>query len=214
MAFCTQIFLVFAISFFLTTLPSKAYKNYPTPSPALSPQQSSSSSSSSSSTTASSSVSASASTSASSLSILTASVTSATTFEIPKNIPVVSTGDVSIFVKAIMDATMSKTDEFISKVIDKRLAEPNTDIYAKDCLETCKSVFEDAKDAMKRTEEDVKAGNMYKANVDVSAMSTNIDTCNECATSIYGFDPEFKKFDNWAQGIASDCLDKITGQSS
>ncbi|XP_009770899.2 uncharacterized protein [Nicotiana sylvestris] len=113
-----------------------------------------------------------------------------------------------------MDATMSKTDEFISKVIDKRLAEPNTDIYAKDCLETCKSVFEDAKDAMKRTEEDVKAGNMYKANVDVSAMSTNIDTCNECATSIYGFDPEFKKFDNWAQGIASDCLDKITGQNS
>ncbi|KAK4377806.1 hypothetical protein RND71_004102 [Anisodus tanguticus] len=101
-----------------------------------------------------------------------------------------------------MDATMSKTDAFIANVIERRLADPRTDDYAKDCLETFKSVYQDAVDAMKRTEEDVQARNYYKANVDVSAMS------------IYGDDTEFKKFDNWAQGIASDCLDKITNQSN
>nr|AAD02549.1 PGPS/D7 [Petunia x hybrida] len=209
MAFYTQILLVFAISFFLATLSSEASYNYPnsysqSPSPALSLEESD---------TASASASSSSSMSSSLSTPLTTAVSS-TTFEIPKNIAIASTGDVSIFVKATMDATMAKTDEFITKVIDKRLADPKLDIYAKDCLETCKYVFEDAVDAMKRTEEDVKAGNYYKANVDVSAMSTNIDTCNECATSIYGDDPVFTKFENWAQGIASDCLAKITGQSS
>ncbi|KAK4345845.1 hypothetical protein RND71_036021 [Anisodus tanguticus] len=213
MAIYNQIILVFTISLFLTTLPSKAYNNYPNPSqshgPALSPLYQSSSSSSSSSSSFSSSSSASASSSAS----LSASVASKTTFEIPKNIPLV-TGDVNVYIKSIMDTTMSKTDAFIANVIERRLADPRTDAYAKDCLETCKSVYQDAVDAMKRTEEDVQARNYYKANVDVSAMSTNIDTCNECAATIYGDDTEFKKFDIWAQGIASDCLDKITNQTN
>ncbi|MCD9644039.1 hypothetical protein HAX54_032011 [Datura stramonium] len=206
MAFYSQIILVFAISLFLTTLPSKAYNAYSNPY-----QSSSSSSSSSSSASASATFSSSSSVSTPSLSLLSSSKK---TFETPKNVPSISASDVSAYIKSIMDATMSKTHLFIVNVIEKRLADPNTDIYAKDCLETCKSVYHDALDAMKRTEEDVKARNYYKANVDVSAMSTNIDTCNECATSIYGEDTDFKKFDNWAQGIASDCLEKITAKSN
>ncbi|XP_059298177.1 uncharacterized protein LOC132050848 [Lycium ferocissimum] len=216
MAIYNQILLVFIISLFLTTLPSNAYNNYPKPSkshgPAPSPPHQPSPPSPSSSSSSSSSFSSSASASLSSS--LSGSVGSKKTFESTKNIPSVSTGDVSVYVKAIMDATMSKTDSFIANVIEKRLKDPKTDVYAKDCLETCKSVYQDAVDAMKRTEEDVKAKNYYKANVDVSAMSTDIDTCNECAATIYGEDSEFKKFDNWAQGVYSDCLDKITSQSN
>ncbi|KAH0723461.1 hypothetical protein MTR67_045903 [Solanum verrucosum] len=110
----------------------------------------------------------------------------------------------------MMEATMTKTEEFIANVIEQRLEEPDTDIYATDCLETCKSVYQDAVDAMKKAEEDVKAKDYYKANLDISAMTTDIDTCNECAISIYGEDTEFRQFDNWIQGVASECLEKIS----
>lgn len=188
MAFYNQFFIVFTISLFLTTLPSKAYNNQPkSHAPSYAPIKSSSSSSSSS------------------------SVASKATIEIPKNIPnVPNTRDVSIFINSMMEATMAKTEEFIANVIEQRLEEPYTDIYATDCLETCKSVYQDAVDAMKKAEEDVKAKNYYKANLDISAMSTDIDTCNECAISIYGDETEFRQFDNWIQGVASECLEKIT----
>ncbi|CAN4109428.1 unnamed protein product [Withania somnifera] len=110
----------------------------------------------------------------------------------------------------MMEATAAKTEEFIADVIEQRLEDPDMDIYATDCLETCKSVYQNAMDAMKKAEEDVKAKDYYKANVDISAMSTDVDTCNECAVSIYGDDSEFRQFDNWIQGVAGDCLEKIT----
>uniref|UniRef100_A0A3Q7IL65 Pectinesterase inhibitor domain-containing protein n=1 Tax=Solanum lycopersicum TaxID=4081 RepID=A0A3Q7IL65_SOLLC len=106
--------------------------------------------------------------------------------------------------------TMGKTEEFIVNVIEQRLEEPDTDIYATDCLETCKSVYQDAVDAMKKAEEDVKSKEYYKADLDISAITTDIDTCNECAVSIYGEDTEFRQFDNWIQGVATECLDKIS----
>nr|GMD82772.1 uncharacterized serine-rich protein C1E8.05-like [Ipomoea batatas]GMD93350.1 uncharacterized serine-rich protein C1E8.05-like [Ipomoea batatas]GME02149.1 uncharacterized serine-rich protein C1E8.05-like [Ipomoea batatas] len=66
--------------------------------------------------------------------------------------------------------------------------------------------------AMKKTMEDVNEGNLYKANVDVSAMASHADTCKECMRQVYGDDdPEFKKFEAWIDGVTDDCLNKITG---
>ncbi|KAK6778802.1 hypothetical protein RDI58_025520 [Solanum bulbocastanum] len=186
MAFFNKIIIVFTISLFLTTIPSKAYNIQPKPhAPSHAPIKPSSSSSS--------------------------YVASKGTIEIPKNIPTVpNTRDLSVFINSMMEATMTKTEEFIANVIEQRLEEPDTDIYATDCLETCKSVYQDAVDAMKKAEEDVKAKDYYKVNLDISAMTTDIDTCNECAISIYGEDTEFRQFDNWIQGVASECLEKIS----
>ncbi|KAM3288401.1 pectinesterase inhibitor 10-like [Capsicum chacoense] len=251
MAFYNQIFLVFAISLFLTTLPSKATFFFPRFQ--ASPLSSSKSSSSSSSpytetlppkgynvpksqepppsklySPSSSSYKKplppkgykipksqapllSPSKSSSSFS---SSSAYKKTIEIPKrSTPVTSNGDVSIFINSVMEATMAKTEEFISTVIEQRLEDPETDIYATDCLETCKEVYQDAVDAMKKAEEDCKVKNYYKANVDISAMMTDIDTCNDCAISVYGDDSEFKEFDNWIHGVGSDCLEKIATHS-
>lgn len=116
-------------------------------------------------------------------------------------------------VGSLMVSSISKTEDFVNKVVEKRLARI-VDAYKKDCLETCKEVYEDAVDAMKETLEDVNEGNYYKANVDVSAMSSNMETCKECVNAIYGQDPEFTKFDNWAQAIIEDALTRITSVSS
>ncbi|RAL44651.1 hypothetical protein DM860_003410 [Cuscuta australis] len=129
------------------------------------------------------------------------------------SVPVVKdTPAVNMFVQSAMVASMSKTEDFIHDVIEKRLKDPNTDGVRKECLKMCKDVYEDSMKAMKKTVEDTKDGNLYKANVDMSAMSTDIDTCKDCMGHVYNKnDPEFKKFSAWIDGMANDCLDKITG---
>ncbi|XP_055815338.1 uncharacterized protein LOC129885162 [Solanum dulcamara] len=124
---------------------------------------------------------------------------------------VVPSDNVPSFVKASMVGTMSKTKEFIQNVIDKKLAiSAKLDHYHKDCLETCKEVYEDAIDAMKKATQDVKQENFYKANVDISAMYSFLETCHDCVVETKENDVAFQKFENWAKGIASDCLDKVS----
>ncbi|XP_009599569.1 uncharacterized protein [Nicotiana tomentosiformis] len=192
MALQTQTMLVgIAISFFLSILPSKAYEYSST---SLSPSPSLDSSSDSSSVSSSSS--------------------QIQIFDIPTKPLVAKASDIPSLVKASMVGTMTKTEEFIKNVIDKRLANKKMDSYHKDCLETCKEVYEDAMDSMTKATEDVNLGNYFKANVDISAMTSFIETCKDCAAEMYGDDPAFQKFQNWAEGIASDCLDKVAGASS
>lgn len=74
-------------------------------------------------------------------------------------------------------------------------------------------MYEDAIHAMKRTLEDVNEGDYYRANVDVSAIGSNMETCIECA-KIYGDDPQFTKFDNWSHSIIVDVLSRISSLSN
>ncbi|KAL2503143.1 UBX domain-containing protein 4-like [Forsythia ovata] len=111
-----------------------------------------------------------------------------------------------------MKATADKLEKFISTVVEKRLKDPKTDESDKECLQQCQEVYESALDAIQKSVEDVSSGDFFKANVDVSAFSTNIDTCDECFSGM--IDPEFQKFDDWARGVASDCLDKIVKYSN
>ncbi|XP_031128909.1 uncharacterized protein LOC116030698 [Ipomoea triloba] len=130
-----------------------------------------------------------------------------------KSVPTVKdTPAVNMFVQSTMQKSMTKTENFIDDVIEKRLADPGTDAETKDCLNTCKESYALSMNAMKKTMEDVNDGNLYKANVDVSAMASHADTCKECMRQVYGDDdPEFKKFEAWIDGVTDDCLNKITG---
>lgn len=130
-----------------------------------------------------------------------------------KSVPTVKdTPAVNMFVQSTMQKSMTKTENFIDDVIEKRLADPGTDAETKDCLNTCKESYALSMSAMKKTMEDVNEGNLYKANVDVSAMASHADTCKECMRQVYGDDdPEFKKFEAWIDGVTDDCLNKITG---
>ncbi|KAK4380676.1 hypothetical protein RND71_002538 [Anisodus tanguticus] len=135
-------------------------------------------------------------------------------FDVPQNVPKIDvpSENVPSFVKASMVGTMSKTKEFIQNVIEKRLAfSAKMDHYHKDCLETCKEVYEDAIDAMKKAIQDVEEENFYKANIDIGAMYSFIETCHDCIVDTNEKDdPAFQRFQKWAQGIASDCLEKVT----
>ncbi|CAH9127729.1 unnamed protein product [Cuscuta epithymum] len=121
---------------------------------------------------------------------------------------------VNKFVHSMLVASVRKTDNFISNVIQKRLSDPSADSYTKDCMQTCKEVYEDSVGAMKKTMEDIQDGNYFKANVDVSAMSNDADTCKECVKQVIGDDPEFEKFSKWVDGVVDACLGKITGINS
>lgn len=108
----------------------------------------------------------------------------------------------SQYLKAHMTAAVNQVELFLANEVEKRLNDPATNAPAKECLIVCKEVYESAVDAMKTGMESVSERDFFKANMDVSAFTTNIDTCNECFK-------EFQKFDDWAKGVGGDCLDKI-----
>nr|XP_016462975.1 PREDICTED: uncharacterized protein LOC107786054 [Nicotiana tabacum] len=105
-------------------------------------------------------------------------------------------------------------EDFLDSVVEKRLSDPAADPFAKDCLLLCKQVYENADDAMKKPIEDVNRGSYYSANVDLSALTTDLETCIDCIKEIYGDDQEFMSFDDWAGKITEDALEKIVGFSS
>ena len=111
------------------------------------------------------------------------------------------------YLKAHMTSAANKVELFLSNEVDKRLSDPATSESEKQCLLVCKEVYESAVDAMKTGMESISSGDFMKANFDVSAFTTNIDTCDEC------FD-DFKDFDGWAKGVGGDCLDKIVKYSN
>ncbi|XP_060178339.1 uncharacterized protein LOC132608319 [Lycium barbarum] len=121
---------------------------------------------------------------------------------------------VNHYVDKLMENTVSKTEQFIDNVVEKRLSDPAADAFGKDCLLVCKEVYENAVYAMKKTIDDVDRGFYYSANVDLSALSTDLDTCMDCVKEIYGEDQEFIKFDKWAEQVTNDAMEKIVGFSS
>ncbi|KAK4725226.1 hypothetical protein R3W88_028005 [Solanum pinnatisectum] len=121
---------------------------------------------------------------------------------------------VNNYVDSLMETTVTKTEQFLNNVVEKRLTDPAADAFVKDCLLVCKEVYENAVDAMKKTMVDVDSGAYYSANVDLSALSTDLETCMDCVKEIYGDDQEFIKFDDWAGKVTVDAMEKIVGFSS
>ncbi|KAH0728988.1 hypothetical protein KY289_000176 [Solanum tuberosum] len=121
----------------------------------------------------------------------------------------VDKANVKNVVTSLMVSSIAKTEEFLKTIILTRLAIA-IEAPKKSCLKTCKEVYENAVDAMKSTLKEVNEGNYYEANVDVSAVGSNMETCKDCINEIYGDDPEFTKFDNWSHGVIVDASYRIT----
>ncbi|KAG6412130.1 hypothetical protein SASPL_124799 [Salvia splendens] len=110
----------------------------------------------------------------------------------------------SRYLTAHMSAAANKVEQFVATEVEGKLKDPATVASARDCLELCKEVYESAADSMKKAVKSVSTGDFIKANFDVSAFGTDIDTCKE-ECSIAGFET----FEKWAEDVASDCLDRI-----
>ncbi|KAD4180472.1 hypothetical protein E3N88_29063 [Mikania micrantha] len=109
------------------------------------------------------------------------------------------------FASKKLQAVERKINEF-KTVLKNRLANPKTSKAVKTCLNQCQDNFEDAIDGVKTSIESIGKHDLPKANVDVSAISTDVDTCNDCFIEMVGEDPEIKAFDDWVRGITGDCL--------
>lgn len=108
---------------------------------------------------------------------------------------------------------MQKTREYLQG-IEMQVKDPATSESTLGCLKVCKDVYEAALDDMKKTIEDMESENYYKVNMDISSISTNMDTCNTCYRETAGEDLEVKKFSDWIMGINNDCLDKLETTTS
>nr|XP_043627853.1 uncharacterized protein LOC122599413 [Erigeron canadensis] len=104
-----------------------------------------------------------------------------------------------------LQAVEHKISEF-KAVLKKRLADPKTSEPIRECLSQCQENFEDAIDGVKSSIESIDKKNIPKANIDVSAVSTDVDTCNDCFIEMIGEDKEIKAFDDWVRGVTGDCL--------
>ncbi|KAL8509526.1 hypothetical protein ACS0TY_016658 [Phlomoides rotata] len=111
------------------------------------------------------------------------------------------------YLMAHMTSAANKVELFLSNEVEKKLSDPSTSESDKQCVSVCKEVYESAVDAMKTGIASVSSGDFMKANFDVSAFTTDIDTCDDC------FDG-FNDFDGWAKGVGGDCLDKIVKYSN
>lgn len=109
----------------------------------------------------------------------------------------------SRYLTALMSAAAYKVEQFLAEEVEAKLQDPATAGSDKECLSICKEVYESAVESMKSGVESVAAGEFVKANFDVSAFNTDVDTCSDCGSG------GFEKFDQWAKGIAGDCLDRI-----
>ena len=112
------------------------------------------------------------------------------------------------FIVSTMRIASHKAEEFL-KNIDEHAKNPATSGITRECLQECKDVYEAAMDDMKNTIDDVKSENYYKANVDLSAILTNVDTCRDCYREMIGKEPNANNFDAWVMGVTSDCLQKL-----
>ncbi|XP_047965292.1 uncharacterized protein LOC125209752 [Salvia hispanica] len=127
------------------------------------------------------------------------------TAEAPESNNIINKGAMdSHYLTAHMSAAANKVEQFVATEVEGKLKDPATVASARDCLELCKEVYESAADSMKKAVKSISTGDFIKANFDVSAFSTDIDTCKEeCSIA------EFETFDKWAQDVAGDCLDRI-----
>ncbi|KAL8223333.1 hypothetical protein R6Q57_018808 [Mikania cordata] len=140
-------------------------------------------------------------------------VTCKNTHSAPKPTPVGIKGtvpgqkaDVANMVAKQMQAIEKKINEFNAS-LKKRTNKHKPSSRSRECISECDEVFGAAIDDIKKTLDSLKSLNLVKANFDVSAVATNVDTCNDCFNEmVKGGDPEVKKFGDWVQKLTGDAL--------
>lgn len=118
-----------------------------------------------------------------------------------------SQSNVAKIVSKQMQVVEKKIFEF-NELLKKRM-EPGTEHGTKECVSECDEVFGAAIDDIKKTLDSLESENLMKANFDISAVSTNVDTCNDCFDEMVGGDSEVKKLGDWVRKITGDALEDL-----
>ncbi|KAK9060805.1 hypothetical protein SSX86_021511 [Deinandra increscens subsp. villosa] len=114
--------------------------------------------------------------------------------------------EVASMVAKQMQGVRKKIDEFNAS-LKKRLNNPKSPPRTRECVSQCDEVFGAAIDDIKKTLDSLKSQNLVKANFDVSAVATNVDTCADCFNDMgKGGDAEVKKLCDWVRKITGDAL--------
>ncbi|KAI3711568.1 hypothetical protein L1987_70107 [Smallanthus sonchifolius] len=114
--------------------------------------------------------------------------------------------DVANMVAKQMQAVEKKINEFNASLKKRPKNPKSSSPRSRECISECDEVFGAAIDDIKKTLDSLKSLNLVKANFDVSAVATNVDTCNDCFNDMgKGGDPEVK-FGDWVRKITGDAL--------
>ncbi|GJZ60236.1 nascent polypeptide-associated complex subunit alpha-like protein 2 [Tanacetum coccineum] len=78
---------------------------------------------------------------------------------------------------------------------------------AKKCCDQCQENLDDAIDGVKVSTESINKQDLAKANVDISGIATDIQTCNDCFVN--GEDKDVRPFNWWAKGAIEECINSL-----
>ncbi|KAI3802860.1 hypothetical protein L1987_31005 [Smallanthus sonchifolius] len=116
-------------------------------------------------------------------------------------------GDVAMVIKQ-MHKIEKKINEFNAS-LKTRMDNPGSSPGSHECVLECDEVLGAAIDDIKKTLDSLEKQNLVKANFDVSAVSTNVDTCNDCFEEMVGGDPKARKLSDWVQKTTGDALETL-----
>ncbi|GJR08830.1 cytidine deaminase 1-like protein [Tanacetum coccineum] len=117
-------------------------------------------------------------------------------------------GGVANKVAKKMKAVEKKISEF-NDSLKKRIDSPGSSHGTQECVSECDEVFGAALDDIKNTLESLESQNLMKANFDVSAVATNVDTCTDCFKEMVGGDEEVEKLGDWVRKTTGDALEAL-----
>ncbi|KAJ0495677.1 putative pectinesterase inhibitor domain-containing protein [Helianthus annuus] len=100
-----------------------------------------------------------------------------------------------------------KIVEFKS-VLAKREGQPGS-AESKKCLKQCQGNLDDAIDGVKKGIESINKQDLDKANVDISGVATDIETCNDCFVEAADEDKDINAFNLWIKGVTKECLGNL-----
>ncbi|KAJ9538478.1 hypothetical protein OSB04_031211 [Centaurea solstitialis] len=115
-------------------------------------------------------------------------------------------GDAASVVTKKMEEIKTMVTEF-SASLKKRNANPDPGI--KKCFSECDEVMLSALDDIEKALNSVKSQDFAKANFDISAVMTNVDTCGDCFVESGGEDAETKKLITQVQKLTGEALDAL-----
>ncbi|KAI3754195.1 hypothetical protein L1987_53973 [Smallanthus sonchifolius] len=92
--------------------------------------------------------------------------------------------------------------------LTKREASPKSDA-SKKCISQCQGNLDDATDGIKKGIESINKQDLSKANVDISGVATDIETCSDCFVEADEEDKDVNAFNIWIKGVTKEILSNL-----
>ncbi|KAI3805679.1 hypothetical protein L1987_28263 [Smallanthus sonchifolius] len=92
--------------------------------------------------------------------------------------------------------------------LTKREASDESDA-SKKCISQCQGNLDDATDGVKKGIESINKQDLSKANVDISGVATDIETCSDCFIEADEEDKDVNAFNVWIKGVTKEILSNL-----